>query len=115
MLFQTGVMKKGHVFSDMFIARCSQLSRTVHQHIITTESQTLHQQVLITVTDCASAVFAKKSRTVHHDVLTTNSHELCINRCLQQNHELYVLTCSQLTVTNCASTDVCKKIANCAS
>jgi len=42
----------------MFIARCinigSELSRTVHQHSITTESQTLRLQVLITITDCAS-------------------------------------------------------------
>ena len=78
-------------------------------------------------------MFARKLRTVHHDVLTTNRHELCINRCLQQNHELYIMMCSQvshelcisrclqenhelylmiclqLTFTNCASTDVSLK------
>jgi hypothetical protein len=105
-LRHTGVIKKG-VFWDVFIARSinigSQLSRTVHQHVITTESQTSHREVLIIVTycaptdvcnivtncastdvciivtSCASAVFETLSRTVRHDVLTTNSHEMCFN------------------------------------
>jgi hypothetical protein len=56
--FTLVLLRREYSETCTYIARCinigSQLSRTMHKHIITTDSQTLHHQVLVTVTDCAS-------------------------------------------------------------